>query len=251
MNLVQFMKLRESLSPTEALVFDFCYENKAKLEQMTIQSLANQLYISPATISRMAQKMGFSGFKEYKYTLLLLNTEPISRDQPLPDYLEHYQQEVVQNINHTFQSIHLEQIESFMDWMTQAQSIEVFAIGGSSISGLDFARKLQSLNYNIHARQDWDDLLRISKLLKANDLAIFFSLSGTTKLILDCANNLLANGVKMIAFVGNPEAELLERSDLSFVCPSIYHYQGEADLSSRISFNTLTDLLIWRLNEKN
>ncbi|WP_124059199.1 MurR/RpiR family transcriptional regulator [Vaginisenegalia massiliensis] len=249
MNEISFLKLRNKLSESEKVIFDYCIQHRKDLDAFTIQCLSKKLFVSPASISRMAQRLGFSGYKEFKYTLLFLNTKEIPISDSFTSLVKDYQLLIQENLSGSLSQLNDERINKFQELILKAQNIEVFAVGGSCVNGQDFSRKLQSLNLNIFARKDWDELVRVSQNLKNKDLAVFFSQSGQTKLILDCAKNLNKNNVSIISFVANKDATLLSLSKLGFVCPCIYHYKNDADLSSRIMFNLVSDLLIWKLAE--
>lgn len=57
---------KENFSETEKQLGDYILEKGFELKNMSIRQLAEDLYISPATIIRFCKKIGFSGYNEFK-----------------------------------------------------------------------------------------------------------------------------------------------------------------------------------------
>lgn len=57
------------LNRVERTVLNYCLRAPEKVSEMTADELASQTYTSQATISRMAKKLGFTGFQEFKFSL--------------------------------------------------------------------------------------------------------------------------------------------------------------------------------------
>ena len=56
------------LNRVERTVLNYCLRAPEKVSEMTADELASQTYTSQATISRMAKKLGFTGFQEFKFS---------------------------------------------------------------------------------------------------------------------------------------------------------------------------------------
>lgn len=57
------------LSETDFIILEYVMENKKAVSQMSIHELADFSYTSAASIVRLAKKLHFSGFSEFKYYL--------------------------------------------------------------------------------------------------------------------------------------------------------------------------------------
>lgn len=250
---VKYSKIRHQLSESEKRVLDYCLDHPKSIERMTINQLAKQLFISPSTISRTAQKLGFHGFKELKYSFLKENSDLDHRqvEQQIlstsnQTYLNQFETKFKIALNHLNNAMW----EKSIQLTHSAASIEIFALGGSEYLGKELSRKLQQLDYHCSARSDWDDLSRISKRLERDSLAIFISQTGETPLLLDWARNLNQNQVKIMSFIGYRGSRLEQLSSFNFYCPTELRYQEEADISSRLCLQFICDLWVWNLVEK-
>lgn len=59
------------LTPTDFEIFKYIISNKEKVCELSIQDLANETFVSSASIVRFAKKIGLEGFSELKYQLRL------------------------------------------------------------------------------------------------------------------------------------------------------------------------------------
>ena len=57
------------LNDTDDSVIEYIRNNRSNINKISIQKIANELYISPNAIMRLARKLGYSGFSELKYAL--------------------------------------------------------------------------------------------------------------------------------------------------------------------------------------
>ncbi|MDU5913329.1 MAG: hypothetical protein E6Z21_03505 [Anaerococcus vaginalis] len=60
----------KKLKKSELDVFTFLNKNSDRLLAMTIDEVAQKCFVSNATITRTAKKMGYKGFTELKYSLV-------------------------------------------------------------------------------------------------------------------------------------------------------------------------------------
>ena len=61
-----------TLNDTDDLIVDYIRKNKANLEHLSIQKVAEDLYLVPNSIMRLCKKLGYKGFAEMKF---LVNNE--------------------------------------------------------------------------------------------------------------------------------------------------------------------------------
>ena len=59
----------QSLSESERCVIDFINQNETKIPLLSITSIAEKTFTSPATVTRAIQKCGFQGITELRYKL--------------------------------------------------------------------------------------------------------------------------------------------------------------------------------------
>lgn len=58
------------LSSSQKEVAQYILDKKLEIEKLTIQELAHQTFTSPATIIRLAKKLGYEGYESFKKDFL-------------------------------------------------------------------------------------------------------------------------------------------------------------------------------------
>lgn len=235
------------LNRVEKNVLDYCLSASTIVSEMTATQLAGQTFTSQATVSRMAKKLGFAGFQEFKFALKSQQTvtnidTPSSSNQPLA--LVQLIQQMVDDFTQSMQGIDLKRIQAATELLLKAKRIEFFALGQSMPVALSASRKLRFLGKPVGAATDWDELFAVSNHLTSSDLAIFISLSGETIGMLDYADRLQSRQVPIIAFTGTQGSSLTERATLSFAAKSSTMYTQDIDLSPRIPLAGILDVLM-------
>lgn len=247
----KLQKQQANLSNLEKQVFEYILRNPEKIKEMTVEQLANQLFISTATISRTAKRLGFKGFQELKYAITQYSKGERKNIQVTD--LSEYQsvlESIERQIAKTITGIRQQSLEEIIRLLEVAETIEIFGVGGSLPNCIDAARKLTFLGKRANARIDWDEQQAMSNNLTDKDLAIIVSNSGETIHIIDYALNLKKRDVPILAIVGTNESHLEKLSTHTLFAVVEMVYFGEIDLSSRASLTVLMDVLLIQLAKK-
>lgn len=93
--------------------------------------------------------------------------------------------------------------------------------------------------------------LSYSTKLNEEDCVFLFSHSGQTLETRQIGRILKANNVKIITLTGNPNSELVELADVSFVIPSEEAIFRSESLTAKVLYLTLVDILFVNLMYKD
>lgn len=240
-------KKKKLLSILETQVLDFMVMHPDIVTELTINELAQRLFVSTATITRTSQKIGFSGYQELKYVLSNYHEKSYIEKQYQESHphlnTTDYQKKLVENLNNTFELMNPEILSAIIKTILNAPHIEIFSVGSSATLGIDLSKKLLHLGIKNKMCLDWDDLYVTSKQLTSKDFAIFISQSGETIQLLEYANNLHENNVDFLTITANKESPLAKLATYTLIGKTEPYYVGSVDLSSRISLTTILDLL--------
>ncbi|ODJ59956.1 MurR/RpiR family transcriptional regulator [Brochothrix thermosphacta] len=212
----------------------------------TIDSISKRLFISTATISRCCKQLGFEGFQQFKYAVAqaLENNESETIMDVRTESLTHQVQRIQTEIEKTLARLSEEKLNQATNYLIKSQAIEFFGVGASLPTCMEASRKLTFVGKTSSARGDWDELDIVARNLTKKDLAIIISYSGETPHVLAYAKALKANKVPVLALIGCENSSLEKLSTLTMTAAVTNCYYGEIDMSSRIPFNVLLELLI-------
>ena len=236
---------REHLSRLEIEVLDFILHYPERMIELNVSQLANELFVSTATISRTCKKLGFLGFQDMKYSINKeVNQERKSTNTTNIGVLAEHLNRMQLEITNTLACINEEEIVKAAKYIKDSNRIEFFGVGNSLPVSIDAARKLMFSGKIASAREDWDELRSVADSLTEKDLAILISYSGETINILAYASILKKRNVKIIAITGQQKNRLQQEADLSIQGYVTSYYFGEVDMSSRFPLSIILDLII-------
>lgn len=248
----KLQKKKPELSTLENQVLEYILANPTEVINLSIEEVAQTLFISTATISRTAKRLGFKGFQELKYAIMhytnqerrLVNTSVLNKE------IIAYRDSLIHQLSISLNQLSETDLNQAVSMIEKANSIEIMGVGGSLPNCIDASKKLTALGKKSAARVDWDDLRAASKSLDSDDLAILISLSGETIHIIEYASNFKENNVPFIAVVGVENSTLEQLATITFQAAVEPVYFGNIDLSSRVALTGVFDLMMIRYAER-
>lgn len=243
--LKRLAQYKGELSQLEKQVLDYIIANPEQIANSSLNTLAKNLFISTATISRTCKRIGFSGFQDLKYTLNKDSEQELyEAAKPSLSFLSSHMERVQQEMEWILEHINEAQIQKAANFIHESNFIEFFGVGVSLPTCIDAARKLTFSGTICNAREDWDELRCVAKRLSSKDLAILVSYSGETAHILEFAAILKERNVKTIAIVGRKSSRLKDLVNMTFHAQIQNCYLGDLDMSSRFPLSILLDFII-------
>lgn len=230
-------KLREGRDFTRAerRLADYLLEQGSAVRGWSVQRLADEAESSPATIVRFCKRLGFTGYREFVPAFLTeiersmrtshVNANlPFGRDDTREQVAWRLGNLAASAINDCITGFDYEQIARVVGWLSEADVINLFAVGTSMPALLDFRTKLMRMGRQ--ANVDQDAMLQRAFAVSAGERScnILVSQSGETEAIVTYAHILSARGRRTVAITGNL------RSRLALACDeAIGTTSGESD----------------------
>lgn len=132
------LKKMNKLTPTEQHIVDYILTYPEEIEKISSRQLAELTYTSPATVVRICQKLGFSGYSEFKIKYLqevnqtpmmdqINRTNPITSEDSLHSIINKVAALEITAIEQTKKGIDLEQLKRVSQLLTKASGIDFYA----------------------------------------------------------------------------------------------------------------------------
>ncbi len=254
------MKIRSAYStlPTaERKVADFILENPDKASLMVINEIAAAADVSVPSVTRLAKKLGYNGFMDFRVALAAgsasitsLKSGPIQSDDNDHAVIEKIFLSYMRSIEDTLKAIDREALIALSERMIKASRIFIFGAGSSAMLAADFALQLNMLGYDATAVSDPVVMEMYCARFNENDVFIGISRSGRTKNILDSLRAAKKRG-SFCAFVSNyitsPAAQIAD----SFFCTArVDDLRTVVGRESNVSMYTLTGSLLVLISRK-
>ncbi|KOC91437.1 MurR/RpiR family transcriptional regulator [Winslowiella iniecta] len=219
-SLTPLLQRGRDLTRAEYRALAFVADNTYRINKLTVRMLAEETFVSTATIMRLCQKLGFSGFSEFIFHIkLLLNDYPTQ--PPLPPSETHQPTplafpQFVANYQRTFDFISAESISAFSQLLHQQESFFLYGTGFSHLFAEYLAKKLQILGKTAFASGLGDS--RSIFLNNAAKYRVFIAISrsGETEQVLDKARIALSSGMTVVVFTRASFNSLSRLADIHF-----------------------------------
>lgn len=245
--MIDFLKNYDDLTVSEKKVLKFIIDHMEQIPYMNINQLAEESFVSKTVIINLCQKLGFSGFKELKFSINSSLKQKIASEQSADmSVLSNLEK----SIQKTFSLIVDEDIDQAVDSLLTAKNIFIMARGTSKPVGYYLEHLLFSLGLHCFFIDDYNLSESFTRLVTKDDVVILFSLSGQTKKILETARMIHLKEAQIISVTSFQSNQLNEYANLNLYCHTENFDTKRDDSISRIGFFILIDLLIGNIKQK-
>ncbi|KIL43645.1 MurR/RpiR family transcriptional regulator [Jeotgalibacillus campisalis] len=248
--LAKIRSLYPSFSTKELKIADFILNDPQNIIHLTITQFAEELNVADSTVFRFCKRIGFTGYQSMKISLASEVVTPIknihdeiTEADDMKTLAEKVFRSNMKTLEDTMQIIDAAQLEKAAQFILEANKIEFYGSGGSSILAMDAYHKFIRTGLFVSAPPDSHIQLMSASQLQKGDCAIFLSHSGSTKDMLKTCQIAKKSGAKTIAITNLAKSPLSTLADLS-----LYTLSDETDhrseaLSSRIAQLSYIDAL--------
>lgn len=251
--LVRLREYSSQASSTEKAIVKFILDNPKETTKLTVYSLAEKTFSSPASIIRMCKKNGFRGYKDFIKALiyeLAMRSQhqqdlkgDITKFDEIEDIIEKVTYRNIISLEDTKNIIDIDVLRESITLLRNAENICLFGIGSSLNVAKDAQQKFFRLNKNCKLSDDWHLQLLTARNMSKNDVGIIISYSGQTIEMIECAKEMKKNDAKIISITKYGYSPIVELSDLNlFVAAHESTFRSGA-MSSRISQLNIIDIL--------
>ncbi len=245
---------RDKLSASGRKIADWIVTEPEQVLHLTSQELAAKINVSQSSIVKFTQRIGFSGFSQFKQGLIEeLSRKSAIQNSPLHTNITNddststiIQKLIAAKSEAIFQTSHAlisDKFETVVEWVNHASRVQIVGMGGSALSGKDLAYKLIKLGIGVTMEFDSHVQIGIAHTLTPNDVQIVISFLGETKEINAAAHAAKEKGARVIAFTSPTPSELRNIADicLETIADELQH--RASSMIARTAQNVITDAL--------
>lgn len=242
-------------SYNERDVIKFIEEEKEKIENYSTTYIADKTDTTPSTLVRIAKKLGYSGWNDFKKAYLkeirYLNSHFNNIDANTPfdedDSFIHIAHKIGQlhqeSVEDTLSLINPDTLQKAVHILLKSKRIHVMAITNLCYAAEELVFKFRRIGVDARTYTD-GHLLPEALMIPKDDCCIFVSYSGQTEPLLDAAEILHNNGVPIIALTSIGENDLSHLANASlYVSTREKSYKKIGAYTSLESIHLLMDIL--------
>ena len=209
-----------NLTPLEARVVDTVFGRRDFSDATALKEVAEDAGVSEAMVVKIAKKLGFSGYRDFRanvaeYVRLPIAEmrEELSPDDTAGEIIQKVFRASMQALEETLAIADVEAFERAADFIHAARQRDFYGVGGSAQIARDVSHKMLRIGVRASVFDDAHMMAMSAGLLGKDDLAIGFSHTGATLVVLDALQLARRNGARTIAvtnYIGSPIAEVAD-----------------------------------------
>lgn len=242
-------------SASESIIIHYILEQGEKIENQSIQTIANATYTSAPLLIRIAKKLGFSGWNEFKNAFLkelnyLYATSDIDASIPFvvsDDYMtiaHHIAQLETETIQDTMQLLSHDDLYKALRILRKYQEIDIYGVSGNLLLAEQFAQKMFYIHKHVNVCRLTGDVMVQAAMSTNTHCAILISYSGETEFILYVAQILKKKNIPMIAITSIADNDLSQMVDVALRISSREMLHTKiGDFATSQSIKTILDIL--------
>lgn len=248
--LPKLRKMFAALRPSEKKVASYILKNAAQVIYQSITELSANSGASDATVIRLCNRLGYSGYQELKIALareLVSPSKNIHEDigpgDDLATAVRKAFQANAQAINDTLDLLNMESLAKAVDAVAAARQVYLYGVGTSALAAQDAYYKLIRVGIPANFFAD-PHMQAISTVLMGDkDVAIGFSHSGSTKDVVDALSLAKAQGARVICITNRSRSPAAKLADILLLTASEETPFGSGGMPSMMAQLSIVDAL--------
>lgn len=212
----------DAFTPSEAAAAHYLIDHPAAVLNKTISSLASQAGLTSASIVRMCQKAGYSGYAEFRFSMnrYLLSREEDERGQEPSDPLALLANAYASYARRLVDGIDRDQLRRFADEIARARRISMWGANRTYESVKQLSIRLMRIGVFNQTTSDPQVMDDISTILGEGDLCIVISLNGRgNRSYGSLISSLVERGCTVWLITMNPKAAFARHATETVVLP--------------------------------
>lgn len=200
----------DRLNATDVAILTYVTKHGDEVSQMGIEALAKACYTSKSTVLRLVQKLGFSGYSDFK-SYIKWERESAPAQGDYQDRLDAVQWDIAQTCRGARSST---DIVAIAQAIASSRTVVLFGTGEAQrYCAREMQRSFMELGVYLFYTGALEELSILIRTLGPDDLVVFISLSGSLGQLRDVMRLVKVRGLKTASITNLKTNELAELCD--------------------------------------
>lgn len=226
MFLTERMEL-ERFSTNERIVIDYLLANGSDIAPKTTSQIAQETFVAKSTLVRIAQKLNFKGWSDFKTAFLeeinYLNKQDGQVDANYPFTSQDNIREIAQNladlkksaIEDTLSLMNYKDLQAAIQLIHQAPTTHFFAVSNNLLLAEEFAHNMARIQKDVRVHQLQGEIAFKAYLAQEQSCAVLLSYSGGTSILVQIAEILKQKRIPIILITSLGDNQLTNYAQVS------------------------------------
>lgn len=256
MDIINKMNQSHFFSNSENSIIHFLLENPDFVKEATTKDIAKETFTSSSTVVRLAQKLGFQGYNDFRMEFLassrLSNTSLIAVDANFPFNKEDSIREIANNltqlttdaINETNSFLAIDKMEEAVELLAGADFIDIYCAGANQHLAYNFMLDMRRLDKEVSLSENHQELKIRATSSNPQRVSLVISYTGETKEVVEYCQILKNTGSPMICITSVGNNTISDLCDLTLnIVSREKMFSKIGTFSSRVSILLILDIL--------
>lgn len=259
--LSRIRSIYNQFTKAEKKVADYVTKHPGEILFMSITELSDACGVGETSVFRFCRTLGLGGYQEFKMNVSLSlraqsgDEEALSGNVGPDDSMNAVVQKVLQSnqraLGETADMLDLGALERVVALMSAARRIAFFGVGASLIAARKANNKFLRIEPKVICVEDAHMQAMIAATMTAEDVAVVFSYSGSTKDTNAVARLAKAGGAHVVAITRFQKSPLTEFTDVTLLCGANENPLQGGSSGADICQSFLTELLYTEYYRRN
>ncbi|MGP5431828.1 MurR/RpiR family transcriptional regulator [Enterococcus malodoratus] len=263
MLLIDKLRLQKDLTNTEKRIADYILRNLTTIPAINVADLAKDTYTSHSSVIRLAKKIGYEGFRDFRVAVSEVAHSELYRSNPVDANFPFLPQDstkeiakkiadlTINTVQRTYAQLDDTVLDETANLLAKAERIFLFAQGDSQIRARSFQNKLVKINKFLiiadeYADEDWN-----AASLTSKDCAIFITYRARVPQYERMLKHFMNENITSILLTGNSRSNLIPLATQSLVfTQEEMDFLKVSTFSSQVAFEYILDTLFSLLYAK-
>lgn len=212
----------DDLNPTDRQVADYIRENPVDTSRFSIDVVANEVGVSKSTLVRFTQKIGFSGYAQFKHDLanFLLSHQTSEDDQPT-SAIARITDTYAEYIRQMGNSLDDKDVDALAKLVCESDRILIAGYDRAYHSAAQLSSRLMNVAVRSQATSDLGMLHNSYDLYTEDDLLVLFTVADGTKRFATHVPAIKESSIKTACVTCSPMLPFKKLCDQYLVLPRI------------------------------
>lgn len=213
-------------SASEATIIDYILEQGLNIKNMSANSIAKATYTSPPLLVRIAKKLGYHGWNDFKEAYLeeleyLFKEQNIDASIPfvvsddIMTIAHNIGQLEIETIQDTISLINHDDLQQALRYLRDCKELDIYGVANNLLIAEEFKAKLFYLHKNVNICHLPGNAKLQAAISDEKHCAIMISYSGETNYIIDVAKLLKKMNTPIIAITSIADNNLSKLADVT------------------------------------
>ncbi len=254
--LLQAQLMYNDMGRSEKKVADWLFSHSGEVLPYSITDLASKCESSEATIVRFSKRLGCTGYQDLKITLAKEHEKKVivpmitSQDDCFAIF-EKVCNDAYMSLERTKKTLSAESMTRATEAISKARRVVLIGLGTSAQVAEDASNKLLRAGCNSSAYADTHMQAVAVSQLKAGDVVIGISQSGSSKDIVESMKMARAHGATTISITSKERSPIARQSDILLLTDTEETMHSTLGLNSHISRLVVIDALCYKIVYQN